>query len=147
MVNSRIDAKKYFLPVYVIWAIVTPTIITFMSGYRLTTATTTVFDHVPWSRVAAFYALFGLIWPLTLVVAPAFFQSVKNDTGYGLFEVFSGSGQLAQEAMFSYLMYIIAWVGPVISFVFVLYLHKTEVSKQADDPEDFTWIDYLAGFV
>lgn len=33
MVNSKLETKKYFLPVYLTWAIVTPTIVTFMTSY------------------------------------------------------------------------------------------------------------------
>ena len=85
MVNSKLETKKYFLPVYLTWAIVTPTIVTFMTSYLNTPEGASIVDFIPWTRVLSFYTLFGLVWPLTIVISPAFFVSIKEITSYSFF--------------------------------------------------------------
>ena len=147
MVDSKINAKKYFLPVYAIFMILTPTIVTLMQGYLNASDGQSLFEAIHWRRVPAFYALFGLIWPLTIVISPAFFLSVKRTTGFTFFQALSATGPLATKAIIAYILFAIAWIGPIVAFAAALYLHKEDVTKQAEDPDEFSWVDYLASFI
>ncbi|MGB1811176.1 MAG: hypothetical protein ACPHM3_01775 [Candidatus Kariarchaeum pelagius] len=145
MVNSKLETKKYFLPVYLTWAIVTPTIVTFMTSYLNTPEGASIVDFIPWTRVLSFYTLFGLVWPLTIVISPAFFVSIKEITSYSFFEALTVG--FSSKALLSYILISIAWIGPLISLISVFYLHKKLISLQSEEPEKFGWIDYLAGFI
>ncbi|MHA2250593.1 MAG: hypothetical protein ACXAD7_09525 [Candidatus Kariarchaeaceae archaeon] len=123
MVNSKENMRVYFLPVYFIWAIISPTLIVLVNG-------------MPWSRVPAFYALFGLIWPITFVVYPAFLKAFTDETAAALYV---GSVNLAIPVFY------IAWLGPVVHLVLTFIFHKRSLEKESSTP--ISWSDYFFGFI
>ncbi len=147
MVDSKVNTRRYFLPIYAVFAIVSPTITFYMSGYLMAPVGEAMGAYLPWDRVAAFYALFGLIWPLTIVISPGFFHSVKLNTGFNFFQALGASGPLATKAIVAYILLSLAWILPVILFAIALFKHKRDVGLQTDSPDTFGWIDYFASFI
>lgn len=145
MVNSREKFKDYFLKVYVVWAIITPVAMILINAY-INAEDQSIWDAIPWSRVPALLALFGLIWPLTIVISPAFYQSFARETGYSFFEALVNLGEPdAVKMLFATIIFLIAWIGPVVHFVYKLFMHKAYISSQSEDEID--WYDYIAGFI
>lgn len=149
MVNSKQGVKAYFLPVYAIWAFVTPTVVIFLNWYVYAADGVGFFQGTDWSRVPAIYALFGLIWPLTLVVSPAILIAIQNETGYTFFQSFASFNDPNAVTLFiSTIFFVIAWAGPLIHFVIAVIRHKNTVQTQQDDPtKSLGWVDYFAGFI
>jgi len=150
VVDSKINAKKYFLPLYVVFLITTPTLITILSGLlKLSEGEGffMLFQYINWGRVISYFLLFGLIWPLTLVISPIFVLSIERNTGYSFLDAITHRGFAANQALGGYIIFFFAWIVPVIASIYIIYLHKKDVSKQIDDPEKFGWIDYLAAFI
>lgn len=124
MINSRQELKKYFLPVYLVWAFVSPSLILLV-------------NPIPASTLFAFYALFGLIWPLTFVVYPAFYLSFQSENAaYSVFGI-----NLAIP------IFLIAWIGPVIHFVFAIVYHRRYLQKQSTEDKPISFLDYLSGYL
>ncbi len=120
---SRDNLKKYFLPVYYAWAIISPSIILLI-------------NPIPRNVIPAFYAIFGLIWPLTFVVYPAFLLSIRQEgTTLDIFSI-----NFAQPAFF------IAWLGPVVHFIFALVQHKKYIMEKQNKLK-LGWGEYLSGFI
>ena len=120
MINSRQEVKKYFFPVYAIWAVISPTLILIVnpiSGYR----------------IVSFYALFGLIWPLTFVVYPGFFLSFRANSDLFL--------------PYAYSMFFIAWLGPVVHFGFAVYYHRKYLQSISNEEKKISFLDYLSGYL
>jgi len=122
MVNSKVHMRRYFLPVYYIWAILSPTLIILVNG-------------MAWSRVPAFYAIFGLIWPITFVVYPAFLKAFNQNNS----TLYIGSLNVAIPVFF------IAWLGPVVHLVLTFIFHKRSLEKESSTP--ISWSDYFFGFI
>ena len=81
-VESKQEVKKYFFPVYWIWAIIIPIFFVGINAYldagageNFGESFSNFTDEISWSRVPAMFALFGLIYPLTIVIFPGFYIS------------------------------------------------------------------------
>ena len=120
---SRDNLKKYFFPVYYVWVIISPSIILLI-------------NPIPRNVVPAFYALFGLIWPLTFIVYPAFLLSInEQNTTLNVFSI-----DIAKPLFF------IAWLGPVVHLIFAMIQHKKYISQKQNN-ENMGWGEYLSGFI
>jgi hypothetical protein len=127
MSSSRDALKTYFFPVYYIWAVISPSIILLINPISL-------------GRIPAFYALFGLIWPLSFVVYPAFLISIRqNDTTLKILSV--DLGIMTIPAFF------IAWLGPIAHLIYATTRHKNYISLKKQENTDMGWGDYLSGFI
>ncbi|MHA2172734.1 MAG: hypothetical protein ACXAB7_22930 [Candidatus Kariarchaeaceae archaeon] len=122
MTNSKEDMKKYFFPVYYIWAVISPSIILMI-------------NPISSSRVPAFYAIFGLIWPLTFVVYPAFLIAIRKN----------GSSVDVASVNFAIPLFFIAWLGPVLHLIIGVILHKRSLERSRQ--ETISWSDYFFGFI
>ena len=118
---SRDNLKQFFFPVYYVWAFISPSIILLINPIEL-------------NVIPAFYALFGLIWPLSYVVYPAFLISINaGDTAMG-----------APGAVF---LFFVAWLGPLVHLIFATLRHKKYISNKKQGDENLSWPDYLSGFI
>ncbi|MCH8906196.1 MAG: hypothetical protein IH840_03820 [Candidatus Heimdallarchaeota archaeon] len=130
MTYSREGMRKYFLPIYIIWAFVSPTIIIMVINLSN-------------DRLFSFYALFGLIWPLTFVVYPAFYASFQDSPG--TFNLFWVSGIELEIKTWGVVFFAVAWIGPVIHLILALWFHKIAVALREE--KKIGWGDYFAGFL
>ena len=93
-------------------------------------------NPLPRSVVPAFYALFGLIWPLTFIVYPAFLFSInQNGTTLNVLSI-----NIAKPAFF------VAWLGPVVHLIFALIKHKKYIMEKQNN-QKMGWGEYLSGFI
>ena len=123
--NSNVNIKKYFSPVYFAWAFLSPSIILLI-------------NPIPLSKVIAFYALFGVIWPITFVVFPAFFISItENNTGLEIFGLTLDFLALP--------LFFVAWFGPVVHLIVAFRFHKKHIENIED--KSLGWLTYLSGFI
>ncbi|MHA2027848.1 MAG: hypothetical protein ACW99A_10330 [Candidatus Kariarchaeaceae archaeon] len=124
---SRDGLKAYFFPVYYVWAVISPSIILLINPITL-------------KFVPAFYALFGLIWPLSFVVYPAFLISInRNNTELEILGI--NLSFLTIPAFF------VAWLGPIAHLVYATINHKNYISMKKQENTDLSWGDYLSGFI
>lgn len=122
MVDSKKNLRKYYLPVYYIWALISPTLIL-------------IIHNIPLKRYPAFYSLWGVIWPLSFVTYPAFLLAIQENN----FSVKIGSFDIAL------VLFFIAWLGPVVHFIFAIKYHKKYLEKSLD--QAISWSDYFFGFI
>lgn len=113
----------YFFPVYYIWAFVSPSLILLI-------------NPIPLRVIPAFYALFGLVWPLSFVVYPAFLISINNE-----------GTTLAGVPFLTVPLFYVAWLGPIVHLGFATFKHKKFISLKKQGDENLSWSDYLAGFI
>jgi hypothetical protein len=109
--------KKYFFPVYYIWAVISPSVILMI-------------NPISSSRVPAFYAIFGLIWPLTFVVYPAFLIAIRKN----------GSSVDVASVNFAIPLFFIAW-----HLIIGVILHKRSLERSRQ--KTISWSDYFFGFI
>ena len=133
IIDSKKNLRKYFLPVYYVWAIVSPTLIL-------------IVHNIPFSRYPAFYGIWGLIWPLSFVIYPAFLKSfqVNND------KVTLGPLNLNDKVTLGPLnlaipIFFAAWLGPVVHLSFAFFSHKKYMEKEYS--KKISWSDYFFGFI
>lgn len=125
MTYPKEDFKKFFLPVYIIWAIVNPLLLMSPEGFY------GVFSEFSWNailRFVSFYLIFGGIWPLTIITYPAFLSSAEV-SGNSLYLI------LAYAAI----------LGPVLTFLFALFKHKKFVEERSG--KEISVSDYLWDFI
>lgn len=155
-VSSKFKVKKYFLPVYLIWAIVIPTGLILLNAYRLSQPGTVIFDYIIWDRVPSMYALFGLIYPLTIVTFEGFYHSFTSELGFDegfwqALDILRSEGideellYKAKKSVILVLIFTILWVGPIGHLLLAFFFHKKYISKKND--KTIGWSDYLFGFI
>ncbi|MCE7735852.1 MAG: hypothetical protein GPJ54_13305 [Candidatus Heimdallarchaeota archaeon] len=120
---SRDNLKVYFFPVYYVWAFISPSLILLI-------------NPIPLRVIPAFYGLFGLIWPLTFVVYPAFLISINKE-----------GTTLAGVPFLTIPLFFVAWLGPIAHLVFATFKHKKFISLKKQGDEKLSWPDYLSGFI
>ncbi len=122
MTYPKGDFKKFFLPVYIIWAVVNPTLLLLPESYY---GILISFSADKLIRIISFYLMFGLIWPLSIIVYPAFLSSpsIKENPFYVALTYF-------------------AIIGPILSFIGQAARHKKYVEKRLNKKmsvEDYLW--------
>lgn len=153
-ISSKFKVKKYFLPVYLVWALVIPTSLILLNAYRISQAGTSIFDYIIWDRVLAMYALFGLIYPLTIVTFEGFYHSFTSELGFdeGFWQAWGNRDNdvedikyKAKKSVILVLIFTILWVGPIGHLVLAFFFHKKYISKKFDKTIGIS--DYLFGFI
>ncbi|RMG38042.1 MAG: hypothetical protein D6732_05580 [Methanobacteriota archaeon] len=125
MTYPKEDFKKFFLPVYLVWGIVNPILLMIPKSFY------GLFVAFSWNgllRFVSFYMIFGGIWPLTIIVYPAFLSSPE----------------VTSDPFYLTVTYI-ALVGPILTFILQLIRHKKFVEERKGEP--ITFSDYLWDFI
>ncbi len=152
ILNSKVNVKKYFLPVYVAWALIIPTFLVFLNGYTLAPVGESFMDYITWKHVPAMYALYGFAYPLTIVTFEGFYISFTKVLGFdGLGAVWAGLSQggtvkdNAVKSLIAVFILSILWLGPLTHLVLAFVYHKKYVEKHYN--KSIKWSDYLFGFI
>ena len=151
------DYAKYYLPFYLTWAVLGPTFL-LLANYPYEE---TILDIILFQASSkfvyaffSFYLIFGLIWPLTIVVYIAFFISITNK--YGIETLADAFSQF--DATLSVFFWTIAFLGPILSICVATMLHinsRIPVSKLVKDRTvssvfkgiNDAFFEFLQGFV
>lgn len=138
------DYKKYYLPLYLLWIIIGPSLI-LLSNYPYDKSILEVFitnqDVDLMYRLTSFYLIFGLVWPIMIVIYPAFYDSLLIKFGHqSIIEALGDSSFLLP-----FILWVVAIVGPVVGLGISLYLHKKAVMERSD--EDVTWKKFFIDFI
>jgi hypothetical protein len=157
MTKSRDKLKHYFFPIYWIWALIIPITLILLNAYLYSTAGETFgdsmsnfFDEIAWNRALSIFALFGLIYPITIVVFPAFYLGFSDSHGFTFSEAikFLGDpiyGEIALKIVISVIIFTIVFIGPIVHLIIAAYYHKKHVQTKQDEP--LSVINYLYGFI
>ncbi len=125
MTYPKEDFKKFFLPVYIFWGLINPILLMIPKSFY------GLFMAFSWNsllRFVSFYMIFGGIWPLSIIVYPAF----------------TISPEVKANPLYLTLTYI-AMLGPVLTFIVQLVRHKKYVEERKG--ESITFSDYLWDFI
>ncbi|MDH5404158.1 MAG: hypothetical protein OEZ01_02205 [Candidatus Heimdallarchaeota archaeon] len=145
MINSKTNLKKYFLPVYVVWVFIIPTVIILLQ-LNLTKGENSLFTNLDWNRVPAIYASFGVVWPISIFIFPAFYYSYAKITNYSFIEALSNfDDPQARLMIFTTIMSFIVWIAPLIHLGIAFSYHKKFLEKENNT--EIKWIDYFGGFI
>ena len=152
-ISSKVETKKYFLPVYLVWAILIPTVLVLLNAYLKLSDEGTVFNNINWARVPALFALYGFVWPLTIVTFNGFYMAFTSELGFedfwaakdSLGDVDEDIALKAKRSVIMVLWLTVIWAGPVIHLILAFIFHKRLVDRKNDTVQK--WIDYLYGFI
>lgn len=158
MVYPKSDFKRFYLPTYLIWMFVSPTLIllgNYPYEYDLLDLLTFSAPYSFAIRLFAFFMIFGFVWPLMIVTYPAFYDALVNDFGLKLLP---WEGSLFGDFSFSFglvnvpgavvgplILWLIAFYGPFISLGVSIYLHKRDVANRLS--EEITWGNFFGKFI
>ncbi len=150
MVNSRINIKQYYLPVYYIWAIIIPTLLILINAYLKSDNVSEMISVIDWKRVPSMYALYGLIYPLSYITLPGFYIAFTEVQGFTFVEAIKNigdpiNGTIAKKIIISVLLFTIVWLGPIIHLIIAAYRHKKYIETKNE--ETVSWVDYFYGFI
>lgn len=135
------DYKKFYLPVYLIWAFLSPTLLLLSDNvYRVNVWDILLGNATKFQmqRILSFYAIFGMVWPLMIVIFPAFYTQIAAGNAVG--GIF-GDGNIVGGLI----LWLIATLGPIIMFVVMVYLHK--VAKEKELKKSLKWSEFFLGFI
>ena len=157
MTKSRDKIKHYFFPVYWIWALVIPITLILLNAYLNSSAGETFgdsmgnfFDEIEWNRALSIFALFGLIYPITIVVFPAFYLGFADSHGFTFSEAFDllgdpVNGDIALKIVISIIIFTLVFIGPIVHLLIAAYFHKKYIQSKQDEP--LSVINYLYGYI
>ena len=157
MVKSRDNLKHYFFPVYWIWALIIPVTLILLNAYLYSSGGDTFaeswsnfFDEIPWNRALSIFALFGLIYPITIVVFPAFYLSFADSHGFTFSEALKLlgdpiDGYIALKIVISVIIWTIVFIGPIVHLIIAGYYHKRYIQTKQDEP--LSVLNYLYGYI
>ncbi len=143
MAYPKTDWKKFYLPIYITWVILGPALI-LISNYPFDTPLIEAIanqDSYVLYRVTSIFLIFGLVWPIMIVVYPAFYDALLIKFNYA-----SLGEALADPAfIMPFAFWAIAFYGPFIWLFIALFFHRKAVITR--DGKDIPWKDFLMGFV
>lgn len=156
IINSKFNLRKFFLPVYVVWALVIPTMLIFLNGYTKApydSGLSQVTKYINWGRVPSMYALFGFAYPLTIVTFEGFFISFSKVLGFtGFADAWDNLSNVdpvikgkAQRSVIALILLTLITIGPIIHLILAFIYHKKFIEKKEN--KVIKWTDYLFGFI
>ncbi|MCY3412583.1 MAG: hypothetical protein INQ03_13170 [Candidatus Heimdallarchaeota archaeon] len=151
--TSKVNVKKYFLPVYLVWAVLIPLGLILINAYIQSYPDRSIIDVIEWNRVPAMFALWGFAYPITLVTMVGFFTSFAHQLSFGdLMDSFSYLNASSEELRDRAIMGVVSLIGisiisfgPIIHLVLAFVFHKSFTEKRIE--KSLSWSDYLFGFI
>jgi hypothetical protein len=150
------DFKIYYLPTYVIWVILGPTFLLLANNpYPVSLLEIITFQASSYyiMRIFAFYLIFGLIWPLMIVIYPAFYTIIANNYGLKLFPWDTNEGftfdftliSIPGNVVLPLFLWLIAFYGPFVSIFISIYKHKKYIQSKQEEP--LTYSKFFLNFI
>ncbi len=157
MAKSRDKIKHYFFPVYWIWALIIPITLILLNAYLYSSGGETFGEawgnfvaEIAWNRVFSIFALFGLIYPITIVVFPAFYIGFTESHGFTFSEAIgllgdADDGYIALKIVISVVIFTLVFIGPVVHLILAVYYHKKYIQSKQEEP--LSLVNYLYGYL